>query len=86
MNKFEAEKLEKLLVESIKNSQTKDQIINVLRKNLETIKAVYEECGPTNEYLLSAYDVVHLERQAIGLAYQEFLEVQVADDVLFLDE
>ena len=86
MNAQRAEEAKNYLVNSIKNTQTKGQVENMLEGKLDDIREIHKKYGPASEYLLAAYDVEHLERPAIALAYQEYLEAKVAGDVLFLDE
>ena len=86
MNEENANKVEKELLRIVTTSQTKDQVIEALEKMIEEIKTVYDYYGPANEYLLTAYDAGYLERPATALAYQEYLEEKIAEDVLFLDE
>lgn len=86
MNEQKAEQVKNYLVNAIKNTQTKEQVENMLEPKLAEIREIHVQYGPASEYLLAAYDVEYLARPAIALAYQEYLETQVAGNVLFLDE
>lgn len=86
MDEQKAEEVKNYLVDSIKNTQTKGQVKDMLEGKLDDIREIHKKYGPASEYLLAAYDVEHLARPEIALAYQEYLETEVAGDVLFLDE
>lgn len=86
MNEEQAKEIQDYLVQHIKNAKTKEEVETILTGKLDDIKAIHEEYGPASEYLRTAYRADHLERPEIALAYQEYLEANVAGDVLFLDE
>lgn len=86
MNEEKAKEVKNYLVNFIKTTNTKEEVENMLKEKLSEIKEIHTQYGPASEYLLAAYDVEHLARPAIALAYQEYLEAEVAGDILFLDE
>lgn len=86
MNEQKAKEVTNYLVNSIKTTKTKAEVEDMLKEKLSEIKEIHTQYGPASEFLLAAYDVEHLARPAIASAYQEYLETEVAGDVLFLDE
>lgn len=85
MSKYNYDELKSILVGYAKNNDITG-IKDFMSKNINLIIDTYCNYGSANDYLRKAYDITCFSQPHFASNYQEYLEANIAGDVLFSNE
>jgi hypothetical protein len=85
MSKHDYDKLKSTLIQYAKNKDITG-VKDYMSKHIDLIIDVYCDYGSGNDYLREAYDITCFSQPRFASNYQEYLETNVAGDVLFSNE